>query len=186
MELWPGAVRQAVKTGPDREVLAVYPTHSAVPREVWRHLIADADRSIMLCGYAPYWLSWQVPDLAGLLGRKAAAGTTVRIVIGDPDTPLVVADEAATGGPLTLTARIQQAEHLFAPLVEQGVQLRRSAMGFGRSVYIGDHVAVADWWLHGHRGDDFPVLHLQRRMDGGMFDGLAAHTEALWQAAQPV
>lgn len=73
MELWP-QVRAVVKTGPDREVIAVYPSHSAVPREVWRHLVADADREITLCGYAPYWLSWQVPDLAGLLRRKAAAG----------------------------------------------------------------------------------------------------------------
>jgi hypothetical protein len=110
----------------------------------------------------------------------------IRVVVGDPDSPLVTADEQATGGPLTLTTRIQQAEHLFAPLREDGVEVRRSAMGFGRSVYIGDHAAAADWWLHGHRGDDFPVLHLRRRMEGGMFDAMAAHAEALWQAGQPV
>src|SRR5436309_8240621 len=32
VSLWPNAVRTAVKTGPDREVLAVYPTRSAMPR----------------------------------------------------------------------------------------------------------------------------------------------------------
>lgn len=185
MQLWEAA-RSTVKYGPDREILAVYPSHAAVPDKVWRDLIGDATERIDLIGYAPYWLSWQVPNFAEILRGKAEAGVRVRVLIGDPDSPLVGADEAATGAPLTLTARIAQTRHLLEPLADV-VAVRQSGMGFGRSVYRGDAVATVDWWLHGQNGTDFPVLHLRRRMDGGMFDQVAVrHVESLWDSATPV
>ena len=185
VELWPRAARAALKTGPDKEIIAVYPTHSAVPHSVWQRLIGDASREIMLCGYAPYWLTWQVPDLARVLRGKAEAGAKVRVVIGEADSPLVAEDEQATGAPLTLTARIEQARHLLEPLRDV-VEVRQSAAGFGRSVYRGDDVACVDWWLHGQPGTDFPVLHIHKRQSGGIFDQTVRHTESLWQAAAPV
>src|SRR5215475_12279112 len=100
VELWPAAVRQAVKTGPDREVLAVYPTIALVPREVWQQLIGGATRELALCFSAPHWLDREVPDLAGTLRRLAETGTRVRIVIADPDRP-------ADGLPLSLAGRIE-------------------------------------------------------------------------------
>ena len=40
--LWPEAVRVAVKVGPDREIVAAYTSRSAVPKSLWRGLIARA------------------------------------------------------------------------------------------------------------------------------------------------
>jgi transcriptional regulator with XRE-family HTH domain len=186
MELWPQAVRAAIKTGPDREIAAVYPAHAAVPDSVWRRLISDATREIMLCGYAPYWLWWQIPDLSATLRTKVEAGCRVRVIIGEPTMSLVASDEAATGAPLTLTARIEQTQHLVEPLRDV-IEVRRTGMGFGRSVYRGDDQAAADWWLHGQNGTDFPVIHLRRRQSGGLFDQMAVrHAEALWEDAHPV
>lgn len=183
--LWPDAVRGSVKVGPDREIVRVYPTHSSVPDGLWRRLIGSASDRIDLVGYAPYWLTWQVPGFVDVLRERATAGAQIRAVIGDPDSPLVAADERATGAPLTLTTRIQQTVHLLAPLAEV-VQVRQSSMGFGRSVYRFDDELIADLWIHGAPGSDFPALHVRRQQDGGMFDQLVRHVDALWDSADPI
>jgi transcriptional regulator with XRE-family HTH domain len=179
MALFP-QVAQTIKTGADREIIKTYDSHSAVPDKVWRSLIDDAESEIMLCGYAPYWLAFKVPHLLDALRDKVTSGCRVRILIGDPESPLVVADERATGGSLPLSARVAETLHLFEPLRDV-VQVRQSALGFGRSVYLGDQRAVIDWWLHGRPGMSFPVWHLQRRQTDGPFDGVRSHAEALWE-----
>jgi len=184
--LWPQIARGALKTGYDREIAGVYPSHSAMPPSVWQRLVAGAEREIIFCGTAPHWLWWYVPDLTEQLRGKSQAGCRIRVVIGDPEDPAVRADEEATGAPLTLSSRIEQTRHLLEPLRDV-VEVRQTAQGFGRSVYRGDDVAVADWWLHGQMGTDFPVHHLRRRRSGGIFDQIAVrHADALWEAARPV
>jgi hypothetical protein len=54
--LSPDAIRAAVKTGPDREVAAVYPYRSACPGSLWRKLITGAAGEITLAGYTSYFL----------------------------------------------------------------------------------------------------------------------------------
>jgi len=182
--LWP-QVRAAVKTGYDREILAVYPTYS-MPASVWQHLVTGANREIMLCGTNPGWMWYYVPDLTAVLREKAQAGCRVRVVIGEPDTPMIRADEEATGTPLTLSSRIEHTRHLLEPL-RAVIEVRQTVMGFGRSVFRGDDEAVADWWIHGHLETEFPLIRMQRRQTGGLFDQIAVrHTEALWDAATPV
>jgi hypothetical protein len=184
--LWPQLARGALKTGYDREILAVYPSHSAVPASVWQRLVGDATKEITLCGTSYDWLWNHVPDLTRILGEKAAAGCKVRAVIGDPEHPAIQADEEATGVPVTLSTRIEQTRHLLAPLRDV-VEVRRTAMGFGRAVARGDDQAAMHVWLYGKMGADFPVFHLRRRQDGGIFDQIAvSHVEALWEAARPV
>jgi len=188
MALWPSAVRSTVKTGADREVHEVFPTHSAVPATLWQKLVNDAKREIVFCDVVSYWYWYEVPDLTRILREKAQTGCRVRVTVGDPADPAVRADEEATDIPLTLTSRIQQTLHQLEPL--RGlIEVRRTSMAAagGRSVYRGDDQAVAHWWLHGQMGIDFPALHLRRRMDGGIFDQMAVrHVDALWEAAAPV
>jgi transcriptional regulator with XRE-family HTH domain len=187
VELWPAAARTRVKIGAEREILAAYPSHGAVPDAAWQSMINDADREIVLAGYGSYyWLSWKVPKLAELLRRKASNGCRIRCIVGDPAMQLVAQEEEATGLPLTLTARINATLHLLEQ-VRDVVQVRRTGLGFGRSVYRGDNLALADWWLAGQPGSDFPVLHLHRQQTGGLFDAMAIrHVDALWEVAAPV
>jgi len=179
--LWP-----AVKSGPDREVVAVYPSHSAVPPTVWQSLVADARHEIVFADVVSYWYWYDVPDLTRILRAKAEAGCRVRVMVGDPGDPLVAADEQATDIPLTRPSRIEQTLHLLEALRDV-VQVRRTMQGWGRSVYRGDDEAVAHWWLHGQMGIDFPALHLRRRQSGGIFDQVAVrHVESLWETGRPV
>jgi len=184
-DVWPN-VRQVVKVGADKEVAAVYPSHSAVPPTVWQKLVTEARREIVFCDTVSYWYWYDVPDLTRILREKAEAGCRVRVMVGDPADPVVRADEAATDIPLTLSSRIEQTLHLVEPLRDI-VQVRQTMAGWGRSVYRGDDDAVAHWWLHGQMGIDFPAMHLRRRQSGGLFDQVAVrHVEALWEAARPV
>jgi hypothetical protein len=141
---------------------------------------------LVFCGARWDWLWYAVPNLSSVLRTKAEAGCRVRVVVSDPANPIVQADEQATGVPLTLSSRITQTLHQFEPLSDV-VQVRQSAMGYGRGVIRGDDAATLHVWLHGALGTDLPVLHLRHRMDGGIFDQIAVrHVEALWEAAEPV
>jgi hypothetical protein len=80
--IWPDAIRTVVKTGPDREIAAVYPYRSACPASLWRKLITNATREITLAGYTSYFLWIEQPNLCAALRRKAEAGCKVRFVIG--------------------------------------------------------------------------------------------------------
>lgn len=187
VDVWPDAVKKAVKTGFDREVIAVYPSHSAVPASVWQRLVTGAQHEIVFCDIVSYWYWYVVPDLTRILRDKAEAGCRVRVVIGDPADPIIRADEESTGVPLTLSSRISQTRHLLEPLRDVVEVRQTTAESFGRSVYRGDATAAAHWWLFGQMGTEFPVLHLRKRMDGGLFDQVAGkHVEALWEAARPV
>src|SRR4051812_16933876 len=65
--LWPESVRSTVKTGADREIIQTYPYRSAVPKSLWRDLIAAADREITFGGYTNYFLWLEVPNLGATL-----------------------------------------------------------------------------------------------------------------------
>jgi hypothetical protein len=185
MSLWP-QIRTALKTGPDREIVTVYPTRSAMPTAVWERMIDDARTEIALCQYSSTILWTLIPDLSGTLRAKAESGCRVRVITGDPTSPFVTADEAATDVPLTLTSRIEQTRYLLEPLRDV-VEVRASGLGFGRSLFRGDNEALLSIWPHGIWGGDYPVFHLRRRQDGGVFDQMAVkHVEALWEDATPV
>jgi lambda repressor-like predicted transcriptional regulator len=182
-DVWPN-VRHMVKVGADKEVVTVYPSHSAVPASVWQHLVADAQHEIVFCETVSYWYWYDVPDLTRILREKAESGCRVRVMIGVVDDELIRADEAATDIPLTLSSRIEQTRHLLEPLRDV-VQVRQTNAGWGRSVYRGGNDVLTHLWLHGQLGIDFPALHLRRRQAGGVFDQLVRHTEAVWEAGTP-
>src|SRR5690242_16378194 len=54
--LWPSAAQTLVKTGPDRELVAMYPYRSAAPASLWRQLVTKAQSEIVFAGYTNYFL----------------------------------------------------------------------------------------------------------------------------------
>lgn len=70
MEIWPTAVRRALKTGADKEILTVYPYRSAVPKTLWRDLITGSTRRMCFGGYTNYFL-WLEGGKGSAHGRDA-------------------------------------------------------------------------------------------------------------------
>ncbi|MEV4744523.1 hypothetical protein [Streptomyces sp. NPDC049555] len=94
--LWPKAFRDRIQGRGGQDVVQSYPYRSACPSTVWGELIAGAREELFLGGYTSYFLWTQVPELPGVLRRKAATGCRVRQV--GHDSPLLHVRRRGDGG----------------------------------------------------------------------------------------
>jgi transcriptional regulator with XRE-family HTH domain len=185
--LWPDGIRRNIKTGPDREVAAVYPRRSDCPKSVWRSLIAAADKDITLAGYTNYFLWLELPNLRGVLRHKAENGCRVRFLLGDPDSDTTRNREILEDVPLTVSTRIRITLDELAKLgTVPGVEARYSDEHIAMSVFMFDEEMLVTTHLAHLVGHDSPMLHLQRLQDGGLYDRYAYHVAELWRAGRPV
>lgn len=186
--LWPTPVRKAIKTGPDREIVAAYPYRSACPSPVWHRLISEEPRDLYFAGFTNYFLFTGQPDLQGTLQKKVAEGCRVRFLLGDPEADATRQREAVEQVALSVSTRIQITLDELKGL--DGVEVRFSApedaphhvglssFRFGDQALVSPHLAR----LVGH---DSPLLHLRRMMDGGLFDRFMSSAEELWEHGTP-
>ncbi len=70
------------------ELDRIWPTRSAISSETWHALFSRATRQIDILVYAGAFLI-ETLDLADVLQYKAAAGTEVRVLVGDPESAAV-------------------------------------------------------------------------------------------------
>jgi hypothetical protein len=185
--LWPDGIRRNIKTGPDREIAAVYPRRSECPRSVWRSLITDAAENIILAGYTSYFLWMELPNLRGVLRRKAEGGCRVRFLLGDPDSDVTRRREALEAVPLTISTRIQiTLDELGKIGPVPGLEARFSDEHMGMSLWVFDHDMLVATHLARLVGHDSPLIHVQRVQDDGLFDRYAYHVAELWREGRPV
>lgn len=185
--LWPEAIRNTVKTGPDREIVSVYPYRSACPKSVWRSLITDAKSTITLAGYTNYFLWLEHPNLAKVLKRKAEQGCRIRFLIGDPDSEVTQRREETEAVPLTVSTRIRITLAELDQLKDvQGIEARFGDEHIAMSVFQFDDEMLVTPHLAKLVGHDSPLLHLKRHQDDGLFDRFAYHVNELWSAAREI
>ncbi|MBN3929166.1 helix-turn-helix transcriptional regulator [Streptomyces verrucosisporus] len=182
--LWPNVVKAVMKTGPDREVVSVYPYRSACPSSVWRSLITDAREELTFAGYTNYFLWLDHPNLATVLRKKARAGVAVRFLLGEPDSVTTRRRETVEQTALTVSTRIRiTLEHLERLGDTENIEARysRHEGHISLSVFRFDDQMLVTPHLSNLVGHDSPMLHLRRLQDDGMFDRFASHAEALWK-----
>ncbi|MEU8599437.1 XRE family transcriptional regulator [Streptomyces parvulus] len=184
--LWPAATKKLVKTGPDREVVEVFPYRSACPASLWRSLITKAERELTFAGYTNYFLWLEQARFGTALRRKASAGCRVRFLVGDPDSDLTRAREQEEDVALALSTRIRVTLAELEKLKGQDVDARYSSGHAYLSVFRFDDDMIVTPLLTHSVGHDAPTLHLRRHQDDGMFDRFAAHVEELWTRGSPV
>ena len=78
MALWPNAARALLKTGPDREIQAVYPTRMAIPTELYRRMVDAAHREIALCAYSYTMSGVKHAEHSGAPSPARSCSTSVR------------------------------------------------------------------------------------------------------------
>ncbi|WP_018547456.1 DUF5919 domain-containing protein [Streptomyces sp. LaPpAH-108] len=185
--LWPAAAKKALKVGPDREVVSVYPYRSAVPASLWRTLITRAGTQLVFAGYTNYFLWLEQARFGTALRRKASAGCRIRFLVGDPDSDLTRAREEDEDVALSLSTRIRVTLAELEKLRSQdGVDARYSAGHAHLSVFRFDEDMIVTPLLTHSIGHDAPTLHLRRCQADGMFDRFASHVEELWRRGTPV
>jgi transcriptional regulator with XRE-family HTH domain len=185
--LWPEAIRDTVKTGPDREVAAVYPYRSACPASLWRKLITDAKTEITFAGYTNYFLWIEQPNLGSALRRKASQGCRVRFLLGDPDSEVTRQREEVEQTSLTVSTRIAVTlDELRKLRGSEGIEARFSDRHIALSVFVFDHDMIVTPHLSNLVGHNSPAFHVRRHQDDGVFDRFASHVQALWDEGRDV
>ncbi|WP_345573869.1 hypothetical protein [Nonomuraea rosea] len=119
--------------------------------------------------------------LAKVLKRKAQQACQVRFLVGNPESDVTRRREEVENVPLTVSTRIR----ITLSEIEQlrdvpGVEVRfgdehiaMSVLRFDAEMLVTPHLAK----LVGH---DFPMLHLRRYQEDGLFDRFAYHASELW------
>jgi hypothetical protein len=180
-DLWP----QLAGSAPvGREVHATYPHRGAVPRDVWRQLFAGAEREIGILVYSGLFIAEDV-DLLRLIGDKAAEGVTVRIILGDPDSPHVTQRGAEEGIADAMAAKIRNALVLYRRIADRdGVEIRLHPTVLYNSIYRTDDELLVNQHVFGVAAAYAPVVHL--RGSGGMVETYVGSFERVWSGATPL
>ena len=88
--LWPdGYSRKRRGEITESEVVHIYPYRADVPDELWARLFENAVDQIGILVYSGFFLAEQHSRKIELLKKKADDGASIRILIGDPDSPQV-------------------------------------------------------------------------------------------------
>ncbi|WP_243711403.1 DUF5919 domain-containing protein [Actinomadura sp. KC216] len=185
--LWPDAIRKNVKTGPDREIAAVYPYRSACPKTVWRRLIGEASKELTFAGYTNYFLWLEIPNLRTVLRRKAEGGCRVRFLVGDPDSEVTRHRERLEAVPLTVSTRIKITLDELSRIADvPGIEARYGDDHIAMSVFVFDDEMLVTPHLAHLVGHDSPMLHIKRHQDDGLYDRFAYHVTELWNTGRPI
>ena len=167
-ELWPVTTDPHVRRfGP--EIRAVYPHRSAVPRNVWHKLFANAEREIDILDYSGLFL-FEDADILHLLATKADAGVRIRILLSDPESPEATQRREGQGVCSSIVARIRSAQVLVEPLVARdSVELHLHRSIIYNSIFRADDRLLANPHIYGMPASDAPVLYLRRSIDASLF-----------------
>lgn len=181
-DLWP---HLAELPSIDPEVYATYPHRGSVPREIWHRLFDHAHDEIGVLVYSGLFLA-EDAELIRLLGSKARTGTTVRIILGDPDSPHVRQRGADEGIQDAMAAKIRNAILLYRPLLAANVEIRLHSTVLYNSLYRGDGEMLINQHIHGLAAAYAPVLHLRRQSDDGVFTTYVNSFDRVWVEASPL
>ncbi|MFI8102782.1 hypothetical protein [Streptomyces sp. NPDC086023] len=185
--MWPKAVRSLLATGPDREIVQVFPYRSAAPAALWRGLITKTQRDMVFAGYTNYFLWLEQANLGSALRQKARAGCRVRFLVGDPSSQVTADREVEEGVPLTLSTRISVTLAELEKLRDVApIEGRFETGHVNLSVFRFDDEMIVTPILARRVGHDSPMMHLRRCQPDGMFDRFAAHVQELWSRGRDI
>jgi len=182
--LWPATSSWSL--GSDQrlaELQRVWPTRSAVSTEAWHGLFSRATVELDILVYAGGFLL-ETLDLLDVLRAKAAAGTRVRVLVGDPECEAVRirSDEISLAW---LPGRCETTARYLDPLRPQpGVTVRSHRTTLYASIFRFDDVLLANTHAYGVWAALSPALQLIRGSDSGLFDFYASAFERVWASAR--
>lgn len=145
--------RVAAVAHPPSEVVGVYPHRNAIPSDLWDRLLTAATDRIDILVHAGLFLV-ERPDFIRTLADKAAAGVTVRIAFGDPESDSVSlrsAEERLGDG--VLAARIRCGLVPYSPLIgTPGIEFRFHTTTLYSSIFRFDDEMIVNNHVYGVPG----------------------------------
>ncbi len=185
--IWPDALgRDQVAAVSESEIVAVYPHRTEVPRDVWGHIFAQAKSEINVLVYSGLFLS-EDAGIQRIFKDKANEGARVRILLGDPESQVVIDRGQDEGVGDAQPAKIRNALALYRPLrAVEGIEFRFHRTVLYNSIYRGDDQVLVNTHIQGLSAAYAPVWHL-RKLAGGELAGLYIDCfERVWETATPI
>jgi transcriptional regulator with XRE-family HTH domain len=186
-DLWPDATSPAVPRGTRDEFKALYPQRWAVPQELWRRHFRKAEHEIGILIYSGLFLA-EDTAITHTLRQKAAQGVTVRILLGDPDSPHLAQRGHDEGvGADVMTARARNAIALYRPLNGlDNIEIRLHRTVLYNSIYRADNELLINLHTYGTPAANAPVLHLRKTTDTDIAAVYLGSFERIWTTATPL
>lgn len=183
--LWPSVEKQA-ETASSSELVTFYPHRGAVPAHLWSSLIEKSVSNVEVLVYAGLFLFDGHPDLADQLSEKAKNGAQVRIMLGDPDSPMIRQRGEEEGIGDKLGARAQLSRHYIASATNTpGVELRLHDTILYNSIYRFDDDVLVNPHVLGAPAGQNPVLHFRYVPGGRTFRHYMKSFDYAWERGTP-
>ena len=162
-DLWPDAGGPLAARARPEELGAVYPHRWAVPREAWTRFFDSAEHEIGILAYSALFLA-EDTGILRILADKGRLGVTVRIALGDPDSPHVADRGEEEGIGDAMAAKIRNALALYRPLLRpENVQIRLHQTVLYNSIYRADDQLLVNQHAYGIPAAHAPVFCLRDR-----------------------
>jgi hypothetical protein len=185
--LWPDAQSDAARnSAATSEIIRVYPHRSAIERESWFRLFDAAEEGIDLLAYAALFLPEQYPGVMDTIERKAAAGATIRVLLGKPDGAAVAQRSTEEGiGPDAIGAKIRNTLAFYRPLAAgRLVDVRTHDTTLYTSIYRADDEMFVNHHVYGLPAAQAPVMHLRRLPAGDLFTTFSKAFDRIWTESE--
>ncbi|WP_157224056.1 XRE family transcriptional regulator [Nocardia paucivorans] len=165
-------------------MVQIWPTRLEVPHDVWRALMRQVTNRIDVLVYAGGFLVESL-DFVDVVRTKAAAGVVIRILLGESDSPEVIARSREEGLP-SLPQRCRSTlEYLWETTSSPMVDIRTHRTPLYNSIYRFDDSMLVNTHSYGTYAARSPVQHLQRVPGGHLFGYYTESFEAVWATGRP-
>jgi transcriptional regulator with XRE-family HTH domain len=166
------------------DIEASYAHRWAVPRDVWQWLFSQARQEIGILVYSGLFLAEDIGILR-ILAEKAHAGVSVRILLGDPNSPHVAERGADEGVEEAMAAKVRNSIVLYQPLRDiDGVEIRLHRTVLYASLYRADDDLLVNSHAYGITASNAPVLHVRHVEHDDVAGMYADSFERVWRSAQ--
>lgn len=185
-DLWPDAGGPLTMRTRPEELATVYPHRWSVPRDVWTRFFASAEHEIGILAYSALFLA-EDAGILRILADKGRVGVSVRIALGDPDSPHVAERGAEEGIGDAMPAKVRNALTLYHPLREvPNIEIRLHRTTLYNSIYRADDQLLVNQHAYGVHASHAPVFCLNGAEHGDMAAEYVASFKRVWLAAMPI
>ncbi|WP_174248469.1 helix-turn-helix domain-containing protein [Streptomyces hoynatensis] len=186
--LWPALRQSRPARAVSPELVALHDQRADVPTSAFVDLLTQASEQIDVLVYAAVFLHEAYPRFNDLLRERAAAGCTIRIAIGDADSPNVQQRGKEEKFGHGIESRCRLALMHYRPLIDTpDIEVRTHGTTLYNSIYRADDQMFVNAHVWGVNAYGSPVWHLRRSEEGGgMFDTYADSFNAVWATAAPI
>ncbi|MFK4064249.1 XRE family transcriptional regulator [Streptomyces sp. NPDC029674] len=185
--LWPALRQPRAARGISPELVALHEQRADLPVSTYVDMMTQERERIDVLVYAAVFLHEAYPRLNDLLRERAAEGCTVRIAVGDAESPNVQArgQEEKFGHGIESRCRLALM-HYSSLTGVSGIEIRTHETTLYNSLYRADDQLLVNAHVWGVNAYGAPVWHLRRNGEGGMSDTYAQSFDAVWATAKPV